>query len=502
MDKETLRQKANELRDAANKAYEDFNSGRITEAEFDQTMEHCEKENERNGVLFKNKQRANQFAAPGPGTIAEGAQDPDQPPDGVREYRQQYSKMSRAANPKTKDRCSSSFNFGLKSYFDRDDIALKTGMPIGPYQGVTNMTGVNASGTTPGSALSAGQYFLTGTAGPAVEPEFVPGIVEMRFFPTVIESLFPTLPVSSPVVTYVAETSWTNAAAATGEGATKPTSAHGLTRYTEQVGKIANLERTTDEMIQDAAYVWALFQRRLVMGVQRRTEVELLAGTGYPGINGLLGRSASFTAPQTVSAVSNVPIPPSIGGPFGAGMGSSELVSSVTPGRSIVAAAGAGNAPTGNDIAIGILNMLVDIRTLTFFEPDAVVVNPMDYLTLRLATDKNGQYFGGSFWGRDYGYPNDQGQLTAGGVDTFGLWGKKLVSTPVMPAGLILVGDFADAGSVLRIAGLRVDVTNLNGTDFEQNMWTARAEARVGLLIERPYLFELGVITTSGAWSS
>jgi HK97 family phage major capsid protein len=174
----------------------------------------------------------------------------------------------------------------------------------------------------------------------------------------------------------------------------------------------------------------------------------------------------------------------------------------VTPGRAIVAAAGSTTAPTGNDIAVAILQMITDLRTITFFEPDAVLMNPQDYFTLRTATDKNGQYFGGSFWGRDYGYPNDQGQLTAGGVDTFTLWGKKLVTSPVIPPGLVLVGDFADAGAVLRLGGLRVDVTNLNGTDFEQNMWTARAEARVGLLIERPYLFELGVITTSGTWSS
>jgi HK97 family phage major capsid protein len=502
MDRESLVKKSEELRDAANKAYSDLNEGKITDAEFSTIMENCEKETERNGVLFKSRQRANQFAIQ-EGDGGEGAppQAPTDVPDGVKEYRRQYAKMASAANAKTKQRGEANFNFGFKNAFE--DAGLKTGSPHGPYQGVAApalMSGENAYNAVAGSSLGGGSYFLTGTAGPAIEPEFIPGVVEMRFFPTIIESLFPALPVSSPVVTYVSETGWTNNAAATGEAQTKPTSGHALQRYTEQVGKVANLERTTDEMIQDAAYVWALFQRRLVMGVQRRTEVELLAGTGYPGINGLLGRSTSFTQAASVSPLSNVPIPPNIGGPFGTGMGSAELVSSVTPGRAIPGTSTA--APTGSQIGVGILNMIVDLRTLTFFEPDAIVMNPQDYLTLRLAQDQNGQFYGGSFWGRDYGYPNDQGQLTAGAVDTFSIWGKKLVTSPVIPPGLILVGDFADAGAVLRLGGLRVDVTNLNGTDFEQNMWTARAEARVGLLIERPYLFELGVLTTSGAWSS
>jgi HK97 family phage major capsid protein len=533
---QSLAQQAHELNNAAQKALEDLTAGAITEAEFNTTMEHCEKDSSRRAVLFKAKQRANQFQAGQivedgtPPELLQQQQDPDFVPDGVKEYRNAFSDVCKAANANTRHRGGGSFNFGFKSAWEKgENVYMKVGgAPFaGPYQGIagvpvatessTGVGGITVASQLAGSGNvgqlgawspgTGGTYFLGGTAGPAIEPEFIPGIVEMRFFPTVIESLFPALPVSSPIITYVSETGWVNAAAATPEAGTKPTSSHTLQRFTEQVGKIANLERTTDEMIQDAAYVWALFQRRLVMGVQRRTEVELLAGTGYPGVNGLLSRTGAFTiaAPATLSGLSNVAIPPTITGPFGSGMGSAETVSTVTPGRAITPAVNTA-PPTGNDIALAILQMMTDLRTITFFEPDAIVINPQDYYTLRTSTDKNGQYFGGSFWGRDYGYPQDAGsnQLTSGGVDTFSLWGKKLVTTPVMPPGLILVGDFADAGAVLRLGGMRVDVTNMNGTDFEQNMWTARAEARVGLLVERPYLFELGVITSPAgtAWGS
>jgi hypothetical protein len=71
------------------------------------------------------------------------------------------------------------------------------------------------------------------------------------------------------------------------------------------------------------------------------------------------------------------------------------------------------------------------------------------------------------------------------------LWNKRIVSTPVQPVGLPIVGCFADGGQVLRLGGLRVDLTNTNGFDYEQNLWTMRIEERVGLLIDHPELFEI-----------
>jgi HK97 family phage major capsid protein len=210
-----------------------------------------------------------------------------------------------------------------------------------------------------------------------------------------------------------------------------------------------------------------------------------MAGSGMPGVNGLLNRSAGFTAPQTVTAITNLVFP--TGGTPGIGA-STDTVASVTPGRAVVGT-GTGVAPTGVQIAEGILQALTDIRVKTFFEPDAVVMNPLDFLTVRLSKDLNNQYFGGSFFGADYGY--NQNQPTPQAVNQFGLWGKKVVTTPAIPVGLILVGDFAGWNKVLRRGGLRVDITNVNGTDFEQNLWTCRAETRVGLMVERPELFEL-----------
>jgi len=38
---------------------------------------------------------------------------------------------------------------------------------------------------------------------------------------------------------------------------------------------------------------------------------------------------------------------------------------------------------------------------------------------------------------------------------------------------------------------MRVDVTNMNGFDFEQNLWTMRAEIRAGLQVKRPEVFTI-----------
>jgi HK97 family phage major capsid protein len=466
--KEGLRQQANELAAEVKAKSAAFEAGELTAAEFSTAMDHIEAKNAEIESAMKAYDRAARLSGGADMLPAEVA---DMPVDTrVKAVAEAYDRIKAAATGHSRD--SVDFEIGFKT------------------QGVASLMGEAASGTSAPSALSG--YFLGGAAGPAIVPEFVPGITELRFYPNVIAELFPTMPVSGPVVTYVRETAWANNAAGVAEGATKPTSTNSLTRYTEQVGKVAALARVTDELIADAPAFWSLIQQRLAQGVVRQEEVQLLAGGGMPGVNGLLNRTTGFTKPQTVSAVTNLVVPAAA--TPGAGAGTS-TVSSVTPGREVTGTNGA--APTGVQIAEGILAALTDIRVGTFFEPDAIVVNPSDYNTIRLAKDSTGQYLGGSFYGYSYGGAvNESSSYLDPGLT---LWGKRVVSTPAIPAGYVLVGSFSDGGMVLRREGLRVNVTNTNGTDFEQNLWTARAESRVGLMIERPEVFELIKLTTAGS---
>lgn len=465
--REGLRQQANELAAEVSAKSAAFEKGELTAAEFSGYMDNIEAKNAEIATALKAYDQASRLAGASDLAPAGEAAPVDNRAAVVTEA---YNRIKGAASSHSRE--SVDFEIGFKT------------------QGVASLMGEAASGTSAPSALSG--YFLGGAAGPVITPEFIPGIVELRFYPNQIAQLFPTMPVTSPVVSYVRETAWSNAAAGVAEGATKPTSTNSVTRYTEEVGKVAALSRVTDELIADAPAFWSLVQQRLAQGVIRKEEVELLAGVGMPGVNGLLNRTTGFTKPQSVSAVTNLVIPASATSGIGAG---TSTVSSVTPGREVTGTGGA--APTGVQIAEGILAALTDIRTGTFFEPDAIVLNPTDWNTIRLAKATTGEYLGGSFFGYSSGQGVNEGTSFLDPGLT--LWGKRVVSTPAIPAGYILVGAFSDGGMVLRREGLRVNVTNTNGTDFEQNLWTARAESRVGLLIERPEVFELIKLTTSGS---
>jgi HK97 family phage major capsid protein len=471
MNKEDLRKRALDLQKEVAAKTADMESGAITKAEYGEFVSKAYNESEEIETTLKAYDQASRMrGGTEVATMNTDAAAVDSRLAHAKAINDEYSRMKSFAAEKRQG--SFAFDLNLKS------------------QGIANLQGENAYGTTAGVALTPGEYFLPGSAGPDILPDFIPGILELRWYDNVIASLFPTFPTDSPVVSYVRETNWTNASAAIGEGQTFPTSTNQIARYTAQLGKVANIARTTDEAIQDSQYFWALVQKRTAMGVARQEEVQLLAGSGYPGVEGLLQLSTSFTLPQTVTAVTNFVVP-ALNTP---GEGStSATVTSVTPGRAITGASGV--APTATQIANGVLAMLTDIRVTHFFEPTAIVMNPADWFTIRTWQDNNGQYFAGSPFMSDYGQMQTNVNPAINATDgTNQLWGKRVVLTPAIPQGYILVGDFTNGGQVLRKGGLRVELVNTNGYDFEQGMWTMRAYTRVGLAVERPELFELAVL--------
>ncbi len=334
----SLKQRAVEIKNEVTKAMADCESGVMGVGEFKTKMDKLGAEDKEVGDGIKAYNQAlgmvggerfrcgRGWFATDPGTGAATLADREAGSGDWAQYKQMRQAARNNLAHKGSGKGDFSFEINLRHPNEQlihlpeeEELGLKA-------QGVAGLQGEYTSGTTapPTGNLAQGVYFPAGTAGPTVEPQFIPGIAEMRFYPNVIATLFPSFPVSSPIATYVKETAYNNNAAATPEGATKPTSSSAVARYTEQVGKITNLERVTDEMIQDAPYFWALVQKRGVQGVGRKEEVELLAGTGMPGINGLLNRSApgsnlsypsGFLTPTTVTAISNLVI----GGAAGAG---------------------------------------------------------------------------------------------------------------------------------------------------------------------------------------
>lgn len=485
-------------------------AGEITNAEYASFIDKAYKRNESIQSTMQNMSKALAIANPADDTnspAVQSSRDPDAiNPMTAKSFMERYERLRRAAKNKDPNQ-SFSFDIAVKTPGFRDSQLVMKTTPTNPYggsagtQGVTGLQGEGASGTTaytglPGAgtqASPASDYFLAGPGGPDITPQWVPGILELRWYENVIATLMPTFPTDSPVVSYVRETAWNNQSAATPEGGQFPTSTNTIQRYSEEVGKVTNISRVTDEEIQDSQYFWALVQKRTTMGVSREEEVQLLAGSGYPGVNGLLNRTGEFTQAQTVPALSDLQIPNQANPGVGA---LSAVVTSVTPGRLV---SGAGDTyPDGYQIVEALLAAMTDIRINHFFEPTAIVLNPLDWFIIRTMKDNLGQYMAGSMFGWQYGNAAQIDPAIQATDVGLSLWGKRVVSTPACPQGLCLVGDFTDATAVLRRGGMRVEIVNTNGFDFEQGMWTMRAYTRVGLAVYRPELFELVQFAGSG----
>jgi len=291
-----------------------------------------------------------------------------------------------------------------------------------------------------GSTFADG--FPTGQGGAAVLPQFLPGIVGLRFRKLQIADLFAQGATNSDSISYAAETAFNNSAAGVAETSAYAQSDDALLRKVEQVGKIAHYMKATDEIVQDAAQYMSFLENRMVFGVQYKEDSELLVATGYPSVNGLLNRSG--------------------------------FQSNLTAGTT---AAGAAPSAVIDDV----YKQVSAIRANAFLEPDAVVVHPTDWQNIRLAKDANSQYYGGGPFTGAYG--------NGGFVNVDSLWGLRVVISAAIASGTILVGSFQMGGQVFRRSGITVEMTNTNDTDFVNGLITVRAEERLALAVYYPGAF-------------
>ncbi len=287
---------------------------------------------------------------------------------------------------------------------------------------------------------------LNGNAGSLVIPNYIPGILPMLFQPLRVAALFAQGATDSPIISYSKETAWNDNSAAVAEGAIKPLSDASVLRNAVQVGKIANTMKVTDEMVQDVPQMMSFLNQRLVFGVQRQEEAQLISGTGYPGVLGLLGQTG--LAPSIAAATA-----------------------SANPTQALDA----------------IYQQVTHIRYVQFMEPDACLINPVDWQNIRLAKDKNGQYYAGGPFTGAYG--------NGGFSNVDSLWGLRMVQTTAAPLGAPIVGDFQQGGQIFRRQGITVEMTNSNEDDFRHNLIMVRAEERLALAIWRPGAFGQVTIT-------
>jgi HK97 family phage major capsid protein len=284
--------------------------------------------------------------------------------------------------------------------------------------------------STPGSALTPNQY--------------VPGIVSTLFQRNYVSDLPAQVQTNASQITYVKESTATNAAAAVSEGQAKPQSTLAFTETTESVRKIATILPVTDELLADAPQIQAYVNSRLILFVKNTEEQQVLLGSGTaPNIQGL-----------------------------------------IAAGRNTVGTYARGTVDSN---AIALFKAMNGTRGSSQLDPDAIVIHPTNWQAIRVATDTSGQLFGGGPFYGPYGGP--QGPASSSQFSADNIWGVPVVVTSNITVGSALVGNFSQGAAVYRRSGVTVEATNSHSTWFADNITALRAEERLALAVYRESAF-------------
>jgi HK97 family phage major capsid protein len=253
----------------------------------------------------------------------------------------------------------------------------------------------------------------------------LPGIVPFGVDETTVGDLVLPGTTDNNTITYMEETTFTNAAATVAEGAAKPESALDFTERTENVRKIATWIPATDELIEDVAGFRSYLEGRMRFMVEREEEDQLLNGDGTaPNISGILDRSI-----QSIGSTNDVD---------------------------------------------SIYNAITEVRVDGFAEPTALVIHPLSWQNLRLSKDGNDNYYG-------------PGPFAPDRTETF--WGLPVRVTPMIAEGTALVGAFRPYAQVFRRSGITVSLSTEHASYFVENKVAVLAEERLAFAVYRPAAF-------------
>lgn len=239
-----------------------------------------------------------------------------------------------------------------------------------------------------------------------------------------LRDLFPIEPTEAPSVFYRRIATGAAQAATTAEGALKPEATIVAEQVEAPIRKIATFLPVSEEALADGGeqFVRDMIDdlTRDLIGAENR---QLLSGNGTtPNLRGLL----STTGIQTRAR--------------------------------------------GTDSNLdAILRAGTMLRTVAFLEPDAVLVHPANWETIRLAKASGGEYL--------LGDPLAQGQPQ--------LLGAPVHVTTDAPLGTALVLNASEAARVYLREDIRVDM-GMSGDGFQRNIRAARVETRLALAVRRP----------------
>nr|DAQ76556.1 MAG TPA: major capsid protein [Caudoviricetes sp.] len=282
---------------------------------------------------------------------------------------------------------------------------------------------------------------VTGTGLSTVLTDVDKNVVTPYHLPLSISSWLSKGTVSGNSVSYFVANEWTSSSGrpgVVGENGKKPgATAPAFDTKTVPLRKIAGWVCLSDEMAEDAAFLASVINEQLLYELARAEEEQIISGTGTGNdLTGILTSQGIF----------------------------SETMASAK----------------ATDVLESIYKMKTQIKTASGLDADAIIINPADIATLRLAKDENGQYF---FGGAGYGmYGNGAYEPETR------IWGIPVIVSNAVPAKTVLIGNSTGA-TVYRKGGVRVEVSNNVNDDFLYNRFRTLAEERVTLAVKQPKAF-------------
>lgn len=266
---------------------------------------------------------------------------------------------------------------------------------------------------------------MSTAAGWAPESMRTPGYVpSAQMMPRVID-LIPSGRTSQAAIVYMLESTFTNNAAERAEGAFNAgEAALALTQTTNTVREVAVWIPVTREQMDDVPYIQSYVNQRLSLMLRQRLETQIMAGTGVaPNLAGLIGLAGSQTQALGVDPVLDA-----------------------------------------------IYKAIVLCRVTGRADPDAVILHPNDFQTVRLLRTADGLYI--------LGNPAEAGPER--------LWGLPVVQSTACTENTGVVGDFANFTQLVERQGIQFEFTDSHASLFIQRTLAILATVRVAFVVYRP----------------
>ena len=273
----------------------------------------------------------------------------------------------------------------------------------------------------------------TGQNQPLVPADHRPGIVHEPNQMLTVRDLLSMGFTSSNMIEYAKENVFTNSAGSQAtENTAKPESGITFTLENAPVVTIAHWLPASRQVLEDSPMLQSYINDRLMYGLKLQEEEQLLNGNGTSGtLDGLLNQATAYAPPSPVRGTQ-----------------------------------------------LDILRDAIKQAQLSYYKPDAVVLNPTDLAEIDLITDSQNRYIASN--------PRV--------AQDSPLWGIPVIVSNNIAAGSFLLGSFAMGAQIWDRNQAAVEVSRENQDNFVKNMVTILAEERLAFTVYRPAAFIKGTL--------